>query len=214
VIDTTDGGSQARPVDDAAAVEDIDGRRQRALRSREAVVEAMLDLIRENGEQPAAQAVADRAGVSLRTVFRHFEDVDNLFATAIAHQVQAIGGLFDPLPATGSRAERIDAIVERRRELFEHVAPIRRVARVRDDHPTIIEWLGRSHDLLRGQMTSQFQPELMALSSRQRRLLVEALDAATGFQVWDALRREQHLDAETASAVVTLTVTRLLDDVL
>jgi AcrR family transcriptional regulator len=199
-------------VDDAAAVEDIDGRRQRALRSREAVVEAMLDLIRENGEQPAAQAVADRAGVSLRTVFRHFEDVDNLFAAAVAHQVQRIGGLFDPLASTGSLVERIDALVLRRRELFEHVAPIRRVVRARDDHPVITEWLERSHDMLRGQTTTQFQPELAELSSRQRRLLVEALDAATAFPTWDALRRDQHLDAETATAVVTLMVTKLLDD--
>jgi AcrR family transcriptional regulator len=196
----------------ADAVEDIDGRRQRALRSREAVVEAMLDLIREHGEAPAAQAVADRAGVSLRTVFRHFDDVDNLFAAAVAHQVQRIGGLFDPLPATGSRQERIDALVLRRRELFEHVAPIRRVVRGRDDHPVITEWLGRSHDMLRGQTTTQFQPELAELSSRQRRLLVEALDAATAFPTWDALRRDQRLDAETATAVVTLMVTKLLDD--
>jgi AcrR family transcriptional regulator len=193
-------------------MEDLDGRRQRGVRSRESVVEAMLDLIRETGEQPAAQAVADRAGVSLRTVFRHFDDVDNLFASAIAHQVQRVGPLFDPLPATGSRAERIDALVRRRRELFEHVAPIRRVARARDDHPMIVEWLARSHDMLRGQTTTQFAVELSEMSSRQRRVLVEALDAASGFPMWDSLRREQHLDADTAATVVTVMLARLLDD--
>ena len=48
-----------------------DGRIQRSERSRETIVQAMLDLIGEGTLSPTAQQVAVRADVGVRTVFRH-----------------------------------------------------------------------------------------------------------------------------------------------
>jgi AcrR family transcriptional regulator len=148
-------------------VESIDGRHQRSVRSREAVVEAMLDLLRESGTQPSAQAVAERAAVSLRTVFRLFEDVDSMFAAAVTSQVQRVGARFEPLAATGTLTARIDALVRHRADLFEEIAPVRRMALRRDHHDAVREWLDRSHELLRRQTANQFAPELAASSSRR-----------------------------------------------
>lgn len=203
-----------RARDDRSArmsVQSLDGRHQRSARSREAVVDAMLDLLRERGEQPGAQEIADRAGVSLRTVFRHFDDVDSLFAAAVANQVQRVGGMFDPLEPVGPLTERVDALVRHRASLFEQIAPIRRAAQRRDENPVIGEWLGRSHDLLRGQMTTQLAEELQPLPARDRRVIVEALDAATSWPMWNTLRHDQQLDVEMASAVITHAILRLLD---
>lgn len=199
-------------MDDAPDVEvETDGRHQRSARTKTAVVDAWLQIMRESGAQPSAQAVAERAEVSLRTVFRLFEDVDTLFAAAVAHQVQRVGGLFAPLDPSGTVPERIVALATRRAELFEEIAPVRRLALSRYDHATIGEWLQRSHDELRGQLTTLFAVELNELPPSQRPIVVEAIDGATGWPVWDALRREQSLDVPTAIDVVVHTLTRLLE---
>jgi AcrR family transcriptional regulator len=56
--------------------EEADGRRQRSSRSRERIVLAMIDLIRAGEMSPAAARVAEKANVGLRTVFRHFEEME------------------------------------------------------------------------------------------------------------------------------------------
>lgn len=190
---------------------ETDGRHQRSARTREAVVEAWLAIMRETGAQPSAQSVAERAQVSLRTVFRLFEDVDTLFASAVAYQVRRVGRLFAPMDASGSAAARIEALAERRAELFEEIAPVRRLALSRHGHPTIGTWLQRSHDELRAQLLVVFTAELDELPEEKRRVVVEAIDAATGWPAWDALRREQGLDVGASVAVVVHTLTRLLE---
>jgi AcrR family transcriptional regulator len=44
------------------------------------MVQALIDLVGEGVLQPTAQQVAARAKVGIRTVFRHFSDMDSLFA--------------------------------------------------------------------------------------------------------------------------------------
>ena len=56
-----------------------DGRRLRSERNRQQIVEAMIELIEAGNPAPSAARVAEEAEVSLRTVFRHFEDMDTLY---------------------------------------------------------------------------------------------------------------------------------------
>ena len=196
---------------DVGPAAETDGRHQRSARTREAVVEAWLAIMRETGAQPSAQSVAERAQISLRTVFRLFEDVDTLFASAVAHQVRRVGRLFAPMDTSGSTAARIDALAAQRAELFEEIAPVRRLALSRHGHVTIGEWLQRSHDELRAQLVALFTAELDDLPDERRRVVVEAIDAATGWPAWDTLRREQGLDVDSSVAVVVHTLTRLLE---
>jgi hypothetical protein len=53
--------------------------RLRSTRSRAAMVRAMMTLIRQGDMSPSAARVAEIASVSLRTVFRQFDDVDTLY---------------------------------------------------------------------------------------------------------------------------------------
>ncbi len=57
------------------AIPQIDGRRRRSERSREAIVQSILDLVGEQVLEPTAQQIAGRAGVDITTVFRHFSDM-------------------------------------------------------------------------------------------------------------------------------------------
>ena len=56
-----------------------DGRRERSRSSRSKIVAAMLDLVGKGDVAPSAARVAEVAGVGLRSVFRHFDDMDELY---------------------------------------------------------------------------------------------------------------------------------------
>jgi AcrR family transcriptional regulator len=192
------------------SVTEIDGRRLRSARSQEAIVDAILDLLRETGERPAAHDVAARAGVSLRTLFRHFDDVDSLLAAAVEKQIERVGAMFDLLEVEGTLTERAVALSRHRARLFEDIAPVRRAALRLDSHTVIRRWLAESNRRLRSQATTLFAKELGALPAATRRLVTESLDAATGWSAWDTLRRDQRCDVTTARAVLAHTITALL----
>lgn len=178
--------------------EPVDGRHERSARSRAAVVDAMLDLLREHEEQPSAQQIADRAGVSLRTVFRHHDDMESLLATAVEHQMNRVGHHFEPVVAMS-----VDEFVDQRTELFEEIAGVRRAA-VRHDRIEVVRaGLEQSHRSLRSQAAAAF-----GIAGE----LLDAVDMATSWAAWDALRRDQGLAVQDAKAVVCTVLTRLLDD--
>ena len=64
---------------DIAQHDEVDGRRRRSLDSRARIVAAMLELVRLGNASPNAVEVAARAGVGLRSVFRHFKDMESLY---------------------------------------------------------------------------------------------------------------------------------------
>jgi AcrR family transcriptional regulator len=162
------------------------------------VVDAALDLLRERGEQPSAQEIADRAGVSLRTVFRHYDDMDSLLATAIQRQVQRVGHLFQPMGPMDA-----DAFVDLRAQLFEEISGARRAAMQNEGRPVVREGLAWAHRQLRSQVEAAFDVTGD---------LLEAVDAATSWWAWYALRFQQGLDVPEARRVMARTVARLLDD--
>ena len=70
-----------------------DGRNQRRDRNRDAVVTALLELYREGQLGPSAEEIAARAGISVRSLFRYFDDVDALVRAAIARQQEHLAPL-------------------------------------------------------------------------------------------------------------------------
>ena len=71
-----EGKTKTRP---AGQGKRIDGRRGRGRSSHKRIVAAMMDLIEGGDLMPSAARVAEEAGVGLRTVFRHFDDMDSLY---------------------------------------------------------------------------------------------------------------------------------------
>ena len=67
-----------------------DGRVLRGERNRSAIVEALLALLEEGGAKPSAKEIAERAGVSLRSVFQHFDDMEALYAECVRQQYAKI----------------------------------------------------------------------------------------------------------------------------
>jgi AcrR family transcriptional regulator len=187
-----------------------DGRIQRSERSREAIVAAVLELVGEGDRRPTAERVAERAGVGIRTVFRHFSDMEGLYAAMTERLRAQIMPLLRTGPTEGSLEERVADFVESRSAFFEKLLPFARssnLLRWRSDVLQADHIAGtreqRDH-LLR------FFPELRDVSPD----LLEAVDWASSLEAWDRLRSEQRLGRARAAVVQRVALEALLRDEL
>src|SRR5258705_1590803 len=98
--------------------------------SREAIVGALFELVGAGVLKPTAQQVAERAGVGIRSVFRHFDDMDSLFAAMDEKLSAEVLPILRERAAGGSLRERARALAQRRGRLFERIGPYKRSANV------------------------------------------------------------------------------------
>ncbi|HVY11795.1 MAG TPA: TetR/AcrR family transcriptional regulator [Mycobacteriales bacterium] len=196
----------------ATTPSELDGRRARRGRNRETVVDALLQLFREGDLNPSVAAVAERSGVSLRSVFRYFDDLDEMGRIAIQRHLDNVGHLFDlPKIGEGSRGDRIEALVAQRSTLYERVAPVVRAAQIRAPfQPVIAEALVARRALMREQLERQFAPELAKLPAEEVPAVVSAADILASFEAMEILRTDQKLSTARAVAVITTSMDRLL----
>ncbi|MFT4569450.1 MAG: AcrR family transcriptional regulator [Hyphomicrobiaceae bacterium] len=170
-----------------------DGRLQRAERSRTAIVKALHDLIGEGSLVPTAQDVATRAGVGMRTVFRHFSAMDDLFAELDQLLRAEIQPLLNSQAPTGPLPTRILQLAERRAALYERVGPYLRATRLHHWRSDFLEQqLKATVRDLRHELR-QWVPEL-----KGRPNVLETLDLLLAFETWDRLRTEQRLGVARA----------------
>ncbi len=212
---TADPRPNARPDPSAGPTADaapaVDRRRLRSERGREQVVDALLALYDEGDAQPGAARIAERAGVSERSVFRYFADLDALAEEAVARQIARVRHLFAAPPAEGPLERRILALVDQRLAIHDGVATVSAAGhRIAPSAPSIAEAFAYRRELLREQVAVQFAPELAAAHGRDRTELLDALAAAAGFEQIDTLRITLgHSRAQTRS-VTTRTLRALL----
>lgn len=196
---------RALVVDAPAAA---DGRVRRGERSRQAIVAALYELVGQGVLQPTAQQVATRAGVGIRSVFRHFSEMESLYAAMDARLEGDAIAILRGGTRRGSLAARAAALAGQRASLFERIAPFKRSANLlrwrsrylADRHRRMMRAL--REDLL------AWLPELAAAPAD----LVEAVDLALCFESWDILRNDRKLSVRAATQVVERTVRALLAD--
>lgn len=190
-----------------------DGRHARRDRNRYAVVDAYLALVREGNPRPSIAEVADRSGVSHRSVFRYFADKDELARTSIERQLE----FARPLVPLGVKAdatldERIDTFVERRLALFEAIGPVARLSRsLAATQQVVADELETTRGFLREQLHRLFRAEIQACPAREREHLEAALDVLTTFEVADLLRTDHARSLADTAATWRWTLHRLLD---
>ncbi len=187
-------GETTRSLDD----DRVDGRTLRRMRNRSAVIVAFLDIIREGNLHPGAAEIADRAGVSHRSIFRYFDDLDDLVRTAIDHGFVEAGPAAEiPNIGSGSVAERIATLVEARLALFQLVDATMQLARMRASTiPSIDERLAAIAELFRLQIAQHFALELDAVSADERPLLVDGILVLTSYDSFTIHTRLLRSDIE------------------
>lgn len=202
---STDGDSVDAPTE-------LDGRRKRRDRNRDAVVDAMLDLHKEGNLMPSVADIAARSGVSHRSVFRYFDDLDDLFGVAIARSVER----FAPLMkihrfGEGTLDGRIAALVRQRVEFFEAAGPSGRAQRLRAPlSDVLMAELSSTRSFMREQLAHQFAPELSRMSDIEAAATLASMHALTSLESYDLLRIDQGLSMAKTSGALRLALTRML----
>lgn len=180
----------------------VDGRTARAQRTRESIVKACVDLVGEGDIRPTAPRIADRAGVSVRSVFQHFDDLETLFAMVAEQAVAGLGDLVRPIDPALALDERIELFTAQRAQLMEAVTPIRRAANVHAPFsPTIQARVAAGHQFFRAELETVFGSELDRAGDT-RDTVVDMLDVAAGWSSWDVLRTLDGRSVEAATDVV------------
>ncbi len=189
----------------------IDGRRQRSLRTRQAIVEAYLGLLREKPEIPTAAQIAERAGCSIRSIFERFDDLDKLGLAAIDHVIGL--GLSTPAGdrAEGDRPSRLRFQVETRARICEHWLPMWRVlVRHQERGDSVKARMHLVREAILARLKLMYRPELSTLSETDRTHMLIALEALTDFEAWGQMRGRHGLSFEAAVEVWIGTIDRLL----
>jgi AcrR family transcriptional regulator len=190
----------------------IDGRRARRDQNRDRVVDALLDIYREGNLQPSVAQVAERSGVSHRSVFRYFEDLDELYRVTVERQLLSI---FDRLLISaigeGSLGDRVDAIIENRQGIYEVAGQVARVGQMLAPVEPIIadhhrDMAGRAV----AQVAQHFAEELSAFTDDRRAATQEALAVALSLDSIDYLRHVRGLTRPESSAAIRATLLGLL----
>lgn len=174
-----------------------DGRRRRGMDSRDRIIAAMLDLMREGEVAPGAERVAARAEVGLRTVFRHFRDMESLYAEMSRAIEGEIAGLISRPIAVAGEETRLAEIIARRAEVFEKIFPFKHASTA---HRHRSDFLARGHVRMVANLREALERDLPGACADPRRL--DALDLLLSFEAWSRLRREQGLSRDAAMAVL------------
>jgi AcrR family transcriptional regulator len=190
-------------MEQAIASGTTDGRIQRSERSQRVIIEAFLSLCEQGILVPTAQQVADEAGVGIRTVFRHFSDMESLFITADKLLYQRFQSLFEFKPE-GSLEQRIEELVTSRANGFEAVAPyVRSTLGQTWRYPRLESNYLKLCHILRKQLLEGF-PELKAVS----KAVIAAADTAVSFECWNRLRL--HSSRQASKTAMQLLLTSIL----
>ena len=181
-----------------------DGRRRRSETSRDKIVEAMLAIVAEGQITPSAEQVALRAEVGLRSVFRHFKDMESLYAEMTARLSRQYQMWLVPFTAPDWRGQLAE-VIERRTSTYEKLMPFKRAADAhRHESATIQTEHARTLAMMRARLKSLLPEEI-----REDELRFETLDLLLSFETWQRLRVEQNLSARKARALLKAQVDRL-----
>ncbi|MEO0883936.1 MAG: TetR/AcrR family transcriptional regulator [Pseudomonadota bacterium] len=183
-----------------------DGRRKRSDYSRRRILEALYYLIREGDATPSAIDVAARANVGLRTVFRHFEDMDTLYE----EMTDEVAGLTMPRILapfeTNEWQDQLMEFVDRNAELFELIFPMQVALSIRRfDSDFLQKQHDRETNLLRTSLKSILPKHIV-----KKRPLFAAIEVTLAFPTWRRLREDQNLSIENAKETLKLTLSGLI----
>ena len=183
-----------------------DGRRRRSQDSRARIVEAMLELIHAGEVSPSAEQVAARAGVGLRTVFRHFKEMDSLYREMSMVIEAEVLKIVDQPFTSAPGVDRLLELVGRRAQAYEKLSPFKRAADLRRHEST---FLAAGHVRLALIAREILKREAPAAVVKDK-LTFEALDLLLSWESWSRLRRDQALTPKRAREVLEASLRKML----
>jgi AcrR family transcriptional regulator len=158
----------------------------------------MVYLIESGQPSPTAETVATRAGVSLRTVFRHFEEMENLHLEIAAMVFDRVRPLLERPLRTREWPESLAEAVERRAEFFELMVPFKNAIDVHRHRSRAIAAQHRRINVMSRDLLAASVPSFL-LADREK---FELLSLLLSLEAWQRLREQQGLTAAEARQAV------------
>ncbi len=198
------GGQEAPPP--------RDGREARAERTKKAVADALIDLIEDGDLRPTSRAIAERAGVSERTIFQHFADLETLFSAAARRLGERIVRKLEYISAEGPFEDRLKNYLDELVYLHESMTPVRRASRLHEPFSPVLEHALRSwRDEMRRGIARVFSAELGGNPEERRRDIIEGLALVATWGSWENMRHHSEMNSSRARGVIELNFRALLE---
>ena len=156
-------------------------------------MDAAIDLVVELDRVPTVDQIARRAEVSVASIFRYFDSVDELHRQTAARYYDRYHELFIlPDPDDLDLGRRIAILVDARIALWSEVGPMARLARARAyDSSSLDELLRGVRSDLAASVRTFLAAELDDLDPVVADRAVTAISFATSYEAWS----HSHLDA-------------------
>lgn len=181
------------------AAEPTDGRHKRSDRSRRKIIDALFSLLKDGNVSPSAADVAERAGVGLRTVFRHFEEMDSIYNEMTADMMRRVMPKARAPYTSSHWRDRLAECIARRAEIYEDVFPVRvcmMLRRYQSDY--LMDQYNRDLAMERADLLGWLPKEITS-----NKIVFSGLETALGFQTWRRLREDTGLSVPDSKAVVS-----------
>ncbi len=185
-----------------------DGRRERSRSSRSKIIDAYMQLVEAGEYAPTAARVAEAAGVGLRSVFRHFDDMENLYREACERLVAWIMPILHEDLNGATWKERLASLADRRTRILTMVMPYRIFGTLKlNDSPQISAYHKGLYDLESANIEAEV-PEAVKADP----ITLASIKAVLSFDAWRYLRQELNLSAEDVTLVVKRNLAATLRD--
>ena len=170
-----------------------DGRFARSKKTKDAIVRALLKLLR-NTPFPTAEQVAKESKIGLRTVYRQFKDMESIYLSLHEECMHSLGQIFNSdVDLDRPFNERVSFAIRERFTIYEKyetlfIATISNSARL----PTLVNQVAESYQIMRERFI-KIVPEIENLSTIKSDLLFTRILFPSWFSLRNVLRHDQKI---------------------
>ncbi len=163
-----------------------DGRMQRSERTRALIVQAHVDLLREGVLKPTAALIAERAGVSRRTLWSNFRDMESLLGSTVDHWFRLDDELREEIDPSAPLDERIANFCAERERRLVNIAPAARAAVLGEPDYVALRASREGHiRRVRTDLETTFATELEQAPDPE--VLLDAMTVAVSWNAWSLM---------------------------
>ena len=177
----------------ALKIKNGDGRFARSQKTKDAIVKALLKLLR-NTPFPTAEQVAKESKIGLRTVYRQFKDMESIYLSLHEECMHSLGQIFNiDIDLDKPFKERVSFAIRERFTIYEEyetlfIATISNAARL----PTLVNQVTESYQIMRKRFV-KIVPEIKNLSTIKSDLLFTRILFPTWFSLRKVLKHDQKI---------------------
>ena len=177
----------------ALKIKNGDGRFARSQKTKDAIVKALLKLLR-NTPFPTAEQVAKESKIGLRTVYRQFKDMESIYLSLHEECMHSLGQIFNSdVDLERPFNERVSFAISERLTIYEEyetlfIATISNSARL----PILVNQVTESYQIMRERFI-KIVPEIKNLSTIKSDLLFTRITFPPWFSLRKLLKHDQKI---------------------